>query len=527
MGDRERAAVTEPQPTMARSAVGEVLLARKGPPIPGRGGPKPLKPAVPPGPKTTPMFRAFKGSIEPAMFNRPEAMSEQQLADLCDQFNFVAKEAELFKTQILGDLMLDKGNTGDYDVTKLAADTKRFWARIFELRRAEEDELYKKSLEEALKKGEKEPPKPEPEPDPEIWSADRIREHNKGFRPGTGVDSIKEHRPSSISTARVNLDKPKEAFVEVKSLAKANAQLKDAGSFIQFEMVGKPDKDGFVKIRPVWSMERPVTTTDEESHSKLVEFNRERQQKIGTGQQADAGKEYVSWADCHRTAQTIMGSEEKNSGIGDTERVVMKGTKDLVAPIPKDKIQAIPNATDHGANRAMHGFYAAAMPNLKKKLETKAKSGPLTEPEAKLLEMIKAEGEGSDPPKNFRKAYRAVCDDPKLAKEFAQDFGINEAIVPRVGTAFSQINDEVEKKNILDAGGDAWNFHFAGVVLVNDDGSYMTLENLSVEDPGSVNDSWYFAVYDPKQGKSFHEVNKKDSHVGEHPITLLFDKTPK
>ena len=61
--------------------------------------------------------------------------------------------------------------------------------------------------------------------------------------------------------------------------------------------------------------------------------------------------------------------------------------------------------------------------------------------------------------------------------------------------------------------------------LANEDGSYMTLENLSVEDSNAVNDNWYFAIYDPNQGKDFHSVNAKDSHVGTRPITMVVRKT--
>ena len=210
----------------------------------------------------------------------------------------------------------------------------------------------------------------------------------------------------------------------------------------------------------------------------------------------------------------------------------MKGMDELVVPVPKSQIGQIPLATDHGANRAMHGVFASAMPKIKAKLQKKAEGTELSDKEIALMKQISlAEEErekapyepvGKAPP-NFREAYRAICDDEEMSKEFAKEFGINEAIVPKVGSAFSQIKDEMEKKQNPT---DLWNFHFAGVVLVNPDGSYMTLENLSVEDATAVNDDWYFAVYDPKTGKSFHEVNMKDSHVGAYPITLLLEKAP-
>jgi hypothetical protein len=475
--------------------------------------PRPFAKAAPVQPKNSYLSKVFKEGIKPEMFNRPDSMSEGALAELCARFNFVVKQGGDLRETILKTLGLNTGTTGRYDVSKLAQDTDRFWAELHRL----EDEEERRS-----------DPSHQDTPLPAIPSVQAILKTEIGWESGSSVDSIKEHRPADIGTAKVDKDKPKQALVKAAALAQANEQLERAGSFIRLEVASRPDQDGFVKIRPVFKVDKQITATHAESHHKLVGLNKARQDQLGASQEATEDKQYVSWADCHRTAQTIMGSEDSSSGIADQERVVMKGLDTLVEPIPKSRISELPGASDHGANRAMHGFFAAAMPKLHARLEKKQKEGAeLTKVEKEALQLISAQmSNPSDAPRNFRSVYAKLCGDKAIAKEFAQEFGVNEAIVPKVGTAFAQINDEGEKAAAKKEGKDLWNFHFAGVVLVNPDGSYMTLENLSVEDSNAVNDDWYFAVYDPKNGKSFHEVNAKDSHVGKSPITLLFDKAP-
>jgi hypothetical protein len=443
------------------------------------------------------------------MFNRPDDMSEPELAGLCKRYNFVLKQGGNHRQAILDEMGIAKTRmTADYDVKNLEAHTRQFWEKLHE--------RWRKDGTLAVDAGTS--------PVPTLEAIGKT-ENPDNWVEGKSEDSIKKYRAKTIATARVDLDKPKEAQVKVEALADANEQLRKAGSFIRLEVAGKPDADGFVKVRPVWNMEQAMSKTGAESHEKLVRMNAPRQQGLRPSDEAVKETQFVSWADCHRTAQTIMGSEDTASGIEDREGVVMKGLDEPIRPVPKSRTKEIAGATDHGANRAMHGFFGAAMPKMRQKLVAKQKEGALTKAETELLRQIDAQGQGENL-KNFRQAYRTVCDDPDLAREFSAEFGINEAIVPRVGTAFAQINDEMEKSDGEKTGEDLWNFHFAGVVLVNPDGSYMTLENLSVEDSTAVNDNWYFAVYDPKNGKSFHDVNAEDDHVGDHPITLLLDKVP-
>jgi len=60
--------------------------------------------------------------------------------------------------------------------------------------------------------------------------------------------------------------------------------------------------------------------------------------------------------------------------------------------------------------------------------------------------------------------------------------------------------------------------------MVDTDGSYLTLENLSTEDSSAVNDNWYFRLYN--SDRNFHAENKTDTHVGGYPLTALFEYVP-
>ena len=501
-----------------------------GPPPPPTDGPPPPPTDGPPPPPTdgplgAPAARrqpppgddyvskAFKSGIAPNMFHLPEGMTEKRLDDLCMQFNFVMKQfvdsqeermEELTKT---GMPLAGKRKTGQVDPNELPRMIEMLWS--------------KKTF-----KGER----------PELPTPEAIREQAINWKPRVGEDSIREHRPTEI--ANVKVAGPKSAVVKRESLEQANEQLERVGSFIRLVPAGPPDDNGFVPIRPEWNSERAVTADHDDNHSKLLDLNGPRQTETEAATAVDRDHQYVSWADCHRTAQTIMGSQDKASGGDDTEHAVMHTAEGprTIAPVSTTDIRKITHGSDNGANRAMHGMFNEAMPEFRDQLIREAGGrGELAGDAQRLVEQIdraldadNVKREGA--PANFRSAYKTIYASDELRNKFSEKYGVNEHARPGVGDALAQINDESEKKKEDDkeegdpSRKDYWNFHFAGVVLANPDGSYMTLENLSVEDTMAVNDDWYFAVYDPAQGKSFHSVNANDSHVGTRPITMRFQK---
>jgi hypothetical protein len=486
--------------------------AKKLPPMP-KNGPSTGPPTGPPTTKTekkTPppkddyVSKAFKSGINADMFHPDKNITRKQLEDLCLQYNFAMKQFSNTQEERMKELtasgmpLAGKRKTSDVEVTQLKTMIDFLWNQ--------------KEFEGTDR--------------PEIPSGDQLRKDAMNWKPGTTEDKIKKYRATEIANVKVDVDHPKTALVTQESLAKANEELKKLGSFIRLVPAGKPDKDGFVPIRPEWNPDQKIKADHSDSHAKLLKLNQERQSGTTGSEPVGTDQLYVSWADCHRTAQSIMGSEDTASGIQDKEHSVIQTPEGeiTVAPIAKQIIKEIPYASDHGANRAMHGLFDATMEKFKEMLIKEAGGiGKLSPTAKEVVEKIeKATSEKTDKkPANYRDAYRVISGDKDLYDKYSKTFGVNQYVRPKVGDALSQINDEAEKATSTE---DYWNFHFAGVVLVNPDGSYMTLENLSVEDTEAVNDNWYFAVYDPNQGKDFHSVNGKDDHVGTRPLTMQFRK---
>lgn len=240
------------------------------------------------------------------------------------------------------------------------------------------------------------------------------------------------------------------------------------------------------------------------------------------GRRNEATQGYVSFADCHRTAQTVMGSQSQ--GISNTEEVVL--TPNYLSDLATEELEIESSAKSRGknlqgahANRGMYAFFNKALPTFSTFL--KVYNAVKYDAIIKAIDAI-----GLSTLDKFDKTaygkcsgvYRSIVADSILSRLFANKFGVNEALVPQVGHAISQINDEYERSQTQDR--DLWNFHWAGVVLVEDD-DYVTLENLSVENEDTINAKWYFAMYG-RGAQSFHTTNKSDQHVGTMPLTLGF-----
>jgi hypothetical protein len=496
-------------------------------------------------PQTTPVDKqkslrvsaVFNKGISADMFD-PKSMSTSALDDLCVRYNHALKAADRWssKSKALGLLNLPSGTTGQYDVSGLEACIQTIWNVPVELAEGEYNQndpaVFRdgnkacKRLRDILMPGVETLP-----------SADSIRASETNWQSGKNEDSIKEKRTHKITGAKINPDNPKECRMTTEALTSANQQLDQAGSLIRLVPVGDP-VDGMVLVRPEFRTDKELQAQHDESHRALKAINEKRQtgENPGKGDGKDGGL-YVSWADCHRTAQTIMGSEDKSSGLLDTERMqcTVNGEVREITPIPKGLIKdAIPTASDSIANRNMHAFYQMAMPEFVKELkkidptddEDGTARGDLIKKIEDMLSKERIDPRRGKLPWDFRGVYGEICKNDKLYDSFSKMFEVNEHAKPKVGTALCQVNDEDEKSL---SSKDLWNYHWAGVVMVNGD-SYMTLENLSVEDPLSVNDNWYFAVYDKKQGqgadkKDFHSTNKHDSHVGTKPLTMVVKKT--
>jgi hypothetical protein len=608
-----------PPPGPGNGAGGAPPPAPSGapPPPPGigvGGAPPPPGPGVPPaaarparGNPTgvdTPLATALTSGLKREMLANAGAIAPVALQVQSLKFNYAANKARTAKvaSDRLLAAMTEAGRprptkTGELDAGRLDAYSGAIWA-AYQEKAAAPTALAFPDMETILKE-------------------------SGGWKSNAAVApeiSITKHRANDIGSAKLDPGDPKKALVRAADLAKANASLQASASFIQLEKAG-PEQDGFFPVRPVFGTTRapsPASGSGREDHILVQALNGDRQAATPANTAAAGENTFVSWADCHRTSQLVMGSEDQPLGTENIERCVMRGSKGelVVEPISSEHAKnSIPGASDSGGNRAMHGFFNAAMPDFLQDISSKSESGR-TEAEkrvlasgeraqadqraraelatlnrrlkgvdeklkelrgqddhASLIEQREAVGRAQNRPDrdltdafrlldelerkigvvpgpapdrsvpaNFRDVYRAICEDPALYDKFSQDYGVNAYVKPKPGEAVTQINDEIQKQKMEREGKDIWNFHWAGVVLANDDGSYMTLENLSVEDLRAVNTDWYFAVYkpgDPVAGakatgrrsddfapgdQSFHEVNKADSHVTDYPLTMAIKK---
>lgn len=347
------------------------------------------------------------------------------------------------------------------------------------------------------------------------------------------VDKIADHRPAAISGVRLPTadsgavaSRPKKAFLKVKELDSVNSALETSGSLFRMEAVGSAGEDGFVEIRPQFH----GSADDVETSNRFIP-------ELNTARKADLVSEdgLIAWADCHKMAQMVMG-------IAPSKEVLSLPGGREVKPLSSAEADEIRDTktVNSEASRMVHTLYGAALPGFAKSLKDDT-SSKAVKVRAAIERAQTAQSDSKNKvPLVGRKSYKAILagiddkdsHDYKIYDDFCREFGINHHAMPDVGDAFTIVNDDVEfkkRKAAIAAAKEAktppppdvWNFHWAGVVAVNDDGSYMTLENTSTEHMEDVNDDWYYAVYDPAKGQDFHSVHKNDPAILSRAITVL------
>lgn len=313
---------------------------------------------------------------------------------------------------------------------------------------------------------------------------------------------------------------PKDLYATREKIEASNQALANGGAYIVLVRLDDTITDsifgGFGSLNKVTV--RPREARPPVGHQReLWQHNRDRLQQ---------GQSYESWADCHRNAQTVMGSASGGAN-NDTERFVTAaadGARRVMDPPAAPALQGHgENAPDRShANRGAYGFFAHAYPQFAGEL------GQNNADALKYADLIRRmQGVGNTFDAAFKaKVWRLYSDmhnDAELLDRFARRFKINRYVEVQVGDGITQVNNEIERAN-APVGVDLWNFHWGGVIMV-DGGSYVTFENLSLEDPEIKNERWYFRMYTSGTGDSFHDQNKRSEHVGECPLTLGYKST--
>ncbi len=302
----------------------------------------------------------------------------------------------------------------------------------------------------------------------------------------------------------------KNVYATETLIAQARSALAAVNSYVT--VMGGTTKKGkaLQRVTLEWN---PQNVPARSHHEKVSEANRD-------------GHFTRGFADCHRSAQTVMGSS--SGGEVDTENPVISsaGRREIVPSTTRLEAKGKHLEGAH-ANRGAYAFFVRTMPAFARILEAEG-----DEIHTDLIEQLDgiswSELDGEKVAQCWT-LYARIMDNDVTSQLFSKSFGVNEFAAPEVGDALTQVNNETERKNAPE-GVDLWNFHWAGVIM-KDGADYVTLENLSVENEDVLNPSWYFRMYGAGK-QSFHTQqsdpsNAGSEHVGKSPLTLGFRNTPK
>ncbi len=305
-------------------------------------------------------------------------------------------------------------------------------------------------------------------------------------------------------------------FIAPDLVKKANRKLRKAGkngSFVRLSVdEGTGLKAGLLdgvldtvrKVTP-----KLVTVGPDPGNKKLEDIN--------AGASADddgtTAAEFAMWADCGRTARTIMGTDgtgDKPSArrkIGDTESVSAPSS----APQTYTDIYLL--AMKPFMEKAENKPYLRSGVHYTKVLLWKSLVKPTTDKQAKKL-------------------YWELGEDGR--KAFDKYTATNLSANPEIGGAYTMATEK--EMPGFKSKGRTWNFHWAGVVA-KDGSNNITLENYAVSygsdpDPvkqkalqtlayNHVNRSFDFQMYGTKkEGQTFHEEHLASGTHGNRASTF-------
>jgi hypothetical protein len=180
---------------------------------------------------------------------------------------------------------------------------------------------------------------------------------------------------------------------------------------------------------------------------------------------------FRTFSDCARTGTAVAGMDQEKARPDVMVLDLPTGQVDVIPD--KDKIKY---NTPNMAARVALSFFMDVLPKFKLTFNG---IDDLTVKQQAIINAIDVFTAAKDGDKleASRKAYRAILADAEAKTRFGTTYGVNGGLAPQVGSALVQYNDPVEKAA---AQTDKWNFHWAGVVMV-DGADYLSLENCAVE----------------------------------------------
>lgn len=309
-------------------------------------------------------------------------------------------------------------------------------------------------------------------------------------------------------------------FATAETIDASNTALHNAGAIVKFEQGEKKDF-------ATGSYFRVTLAIDGENVGNRIW---ERMQS----KQPDKG--FRSYADCYRTSASVSGMSPAPD-VGE-QTAALKLKTGNVPVIDRETAQKTYKITNPAA-RARLTLFLHTFPILRGLLTDKNDDKRFD----KLVDSLNGVDGLNELQLNTR--YRNIMDNAEAKQIFESTFGLNKDIVPTVGTAITQVNDDYEKGVAESEGAEKWNFHWAGVVMT-DGSDYLTLENCAVEIQDAtvkelqensdmheslqrnektyskmdqLNDRWYFQLYGQEK-QSFHEENLTSKNATKHAVSV-------
>jgi hypothetical protein len=278
-------------------------------------------------------------------------------------------------------------------------------------------------------------------------------------------------------------------------------------------MEAEPRKAQYLEILNYTLEQNGLQTEDDPvKYSAAQEANKNMEREVKMVQ-TGATDMFLTIRDCHMTARLIMGDLGVGKAAGRREKISATsptGENQKLLPTDADR-ENFATVGQKGAVKLLKYAFSSFGDVLTE--------GGYSESHAELIKRVRKIASKW----NYTEAiaiYGDIQEDAVIGSLFNRTYSVNEHAKVAVGQALVQVNDENERLASVAGtlGKDLWNFHWAGVLMMDGD-DYVTLQAVADQMASTLTVNWWFKMYGTGK-QSFHSEEKKDTHVGTRPLTM-------
>jgi len=333
---------------------------------------------------------------------------------------------------------------------------------------------------------------------------------------------IRDLDGAKLSKDKDMLVHAKQLYAPVTKVQASNVLLAQAGPFGALIRLNNTGNAITVEEAPGVAFQAVVPVVDEESKRRRLEATPTSHHAAMTN--PELGKLEI-WADCGRASEVVTGSSPGT--LGNDRKVKIGGQ--FVTPQSGGYTGELDldAKNDSKTARLSMAVYTEAIFPFIDRYGIEVLSEELLK--KYFLDMQDLTGEdlyeakyeklrlASTSIDTAEKLYSSLMPEAKV--KFHEFTGTNEYANPDVGDAYSTVT-EYGMPGFQESGND-WAFHWGGVVM-KDSADNVTLENLSVSNPGIRNTNWYFAMYGTEsKEQTFHaQQTRPGGHHGSIGTTI-------